>query len=59
MPVQAVFEWQARLLAGRPWEKRLMSMMVHLTPAKNIRQILRTGMHKDEDGVYCMLVLQE
>lgn len=59
MPVQAVFEWQARLLAGRPWEKRLMPMMVHLTPAQNIRRILRTGMHKNEDSVYRMPVLQE
>lgn len=36
-----------------------MPMMVHLTPAKNIRRILRTGIQKDEYGVYCMPVLQE
>jgi hypothetical protein len=36
-----------------------MPMMVHLTSAKNIRRILRTGIHKDGRGVYCMPVLQE
>jgi hypothetical protein len=36
-----------------------MPIMVHLTPAKNIRQILRTGIRKGERGVYCMPVLQD
>jgi len=36
-----------------------MPMMVHLTSAKNVRQILRTGIHKNKRGVYCMPVLQD
>lgn len=36
-----------------------MPTMVHLTPAKNVKQILRTGIRKGERGVYCMPVLQD
>jgi hypothetical protein len=36
-----------------------MPMMVHLTSAKNVRQIMRTGIHKDGRGVYCMPVLPD
>ncbi len=36
-----------------------MPMMVHLTPAKNIKHILRTGIHKNDHGVYCMPVVQD
>jgi hypothetical protein len=36
-----------------------MPMMVHLTPAKNVKQIVRTGIRKGERGVYCMPVLQD
>jgi hypothetical protein len=33
--------------------------MVHLTPAKNIKRISRTGICKNGRGVYCMPVLQD
>ena len=36
-----------------------MPIMVHLTPAKNVRQILCTGIRKRDGGVYCMPVLQD
>jgi hypothetical protein len=36
-----------------------MPMMVHLTSAKNVKQIARTGIRKGERGVYCMPVLPD
>lgn len=36
-----------------------MPMMVHLTSARNVQHIRRTGIHKDGPGVYCMPVLQD
>lgn len=35
-----------------------MPILVHLTSAKNVKHILRTGIHKNSNGVYCMPVGQ-
>ena len=36
-----------------------MPVMVHLTSAKYVQRISRTGIHKGKRGVYCMPVLQD
>ena len=35
-----------------------MPVLVHLTPAKNVKCILRSGIHQGWQGVYCLPVLQ-
>ncbi|MBV9709502.1 MAG: hypothetical protein JO011_01160 [Ktedonobacteraceae bacterium] len=35
-----------------------MPVLVHLTPAKNVKRIRRSGIHKGEIGVYCLPVVQ-
>ncbi|GHO46153.1 hypothetical protein [Ktedonospora formicarum] len=35
-----------------------MPVLVHLTPAKNVKRILRSGIHQSRQGVYCLPVLQ-
>lgn len=34
-----------------------MPILVHLTPAKNVKRIMRSGIHKGR-GVYCLPILQ-